>query len=297
MGRDDGRYYLSRVIKLAGLTQERLADAILNSPIIRIGKFDWTITDAMDSRNATPSFIFGKLAKYSSEGHVTIVDTHEKSQRDAIAPNLLAASSPFVYLPDFSGIAYLHVWNEIQEDVFAKRFSSIIEGAYESFFVGCELDPIADYREFIQKLERLERITEIRAKVYPPNPLFGDRWKKLKEYLKERGASELTVDEKQKSGDGLNTKLPRLIKGLLEPGQKDTRDASPADITDAAVLMAADGYGKGKVVGEQRGEWVVVRTSEAHKNFGFPKDPEPAALAMTAAGLFEEISNERRMEH
>jgi hypothetical protein len=297
MGQDDGRYYLSRVIKLAGLTQERLADAILSSPIIRIGKFDWTITDALDSRKSTPSFIFGKLAKYSSEGHVTIVDIREKSQRDAIAPNLLAASSPFVYLPDFSGIAFLHVWNEIQEDVFPKRFRSLIEGAYESFFVGCELDPIADYREFIQKLEGLERITKIRARVHPPNPLFGHRWKKLKEYLKERGASELTVDEKQKSGDGLNTKLPRLIKDLLEPGQKDTKDVPPVDITDAAVLMAADGYGKGKVVGQQRGELVVVRTSEAHKSFGFPKEPEPVALATTAAGLFEEISNERRMGH
>jgi len=297
MSQDEGRYYLSRVIKFGDLTQDKLVDAIVNSPTQRIGKFHWTITDSMDNRRGTPSFVFGKLAKYSSEGHVTVVDTSEKSQRDAIAQNLLAASSPFVYLPDFSGIAFLHVWNEIQEDVFPKRFESLIRDAYDNFFVGCELEPIADYREFVQKLEGLERITEIRAKVHPPNPLFGDRWKKLKEYLEERGASELTVDEKQKGGGGLNTKIQGLVKGLLEPEQADSRGTPQVDVTDAALLMAADGYGKGKVVGEQRGEMIVVRTSEAHKSFSFPKEPEPEALAKVVADLFEGISEERHMEH
>ncbi len=52
-----------------------------------------------------------------------------KLQVRAIAPNLLEASAPFVYLPEFSGLAFLHVWNGIQEDVFPRRFKAIIEAA------------------------------------------------------------------------------------------------------------------------------------------------------------------------
>jgi hypothetical protein len=61
--------------------------------------------------------------------------------------------------------------------------------------------------------------------------------------------------------------------------------------------MAADGYGIGKVVGEQKGEEVIIRTSDTHKSFLHPKDPDPAELAKAAAKLFKAISDERHMEH
>lgn len=158
-----GRYYLSRVIKLGALTQDKLVTAILGAPVLRIGKFQWAITDAEDGRPGKPNFVFGKLAKYSAEGHVTIVDPAKKSQLDTLAPNLLMASSPFVYLPDYSGIAFLHVWNGIQEDLFPKRFCSLIEAAYQNFFVDCSVEPVADYRAFVEKLDSLDRITEMSA--------------------------------------------------------------------------------------------------------------------------------------
>ncbi len=132
-----GRYYLSRVIKIGGLTQDKLVAAALNAPVLRIGKFDWAITDAVDGQQSAPKFVFGKLAKYSSEGHVTVVDPANKAQREALAPNLLVASSPFVYLPDVSGIAFMHVWNGIQEDLFPKRFCSLNWELYFDFKLGC----------------------------------------------------------------------------------------------------------------------------------------------------------------
>ena len=144
-----GRYYLSRVIKLGSLTQDKLAQAILGAPVLQKGKFQWAITDTVDGRDSDPKFLFGKLAKYSSEGRVTVVDPEKKSQLDALAPNLLVASAPFVYLPEFSGIAFLHVWNGIQEDLFPKRFCSLIEAAYQNFFVDCSVEPVADYRAFV----------------------------------------------------------------------------------------------------------------------------------------------------
>jgi hypothetical protein len=61
--------------------------------------------------------------------------------------------------------------------------------------------------------------------------------------------------------------------------------------------MAADGYGNGKIVGEQKGEEVVIRTSDTHKSFLFTKDPDPSKLAKAAASHFKKISKERDMTH
>lgn len=297
MKKERGRYYLSRVIKMGSLTQDKLVSAILNAPVLRLGKFDWAITDAIDGRKEKPKFIFGKLAKYSSEGHVKVVDPAKKSQREALAPNLLAASSPFVYLPDFSGITFLHVWNAIQEDLFPKRFSSLIQAAYENFFVDCSVEPVADYRAFVEKLDQLDRITEMSAKVHPPNPLFGHLWGDLRDYIARRNAEELSVREKKSDGDGIKTELRILMQELLNHSPKAQPAAKPADITDAAMLMAADGYGHGKITGEQHGEEVIIRTSDTHKSFLFAKEPEPGELAKSAAKFFQAISKERHMEH
>ncbi len=292
-----GRYYLSRVIKIGGLTQDKLVTATLNAPVLRIGKFEWAITDAIDGRSGEPKFIFGKLAKYSSDGHVTVVDPANKSQLDALAPNLLVASSPFVYLPDYSGIAFLHVWNGIQEDLFPKRFCSLIEAAYNNFFVDCSVEPVADYRAFAEKLKSLERITEMGATVHPPNPLFGELWEPLKSYINGRNADELSIKEKKSDGEGIKTQLPILLENTLLPPGATRKAILPPGITDVALLMAADGYGKGKVIGEHNGEEVIIRTSDTHKSFLFSKDPDAGELATAAARHFKNISDERTMRH
>jgi len=133
---------LGRVIKLGSLDQVRLMDAIAGAETITVGKARWTITNVIDQRNSGLPFIFAKLAKFSQEGHVTVVDTSTKSEVDAIATNLLIASTPFVYLPDYSGIAYMHLWNGVENDVFIRRFKEIIEATYNHFFVNCSVEPV-----------------------------------------------------------------------------------------------------------------------------------------------------------
>ena len=290
-----GRYYLARVIKLGELNQARLLDAIINAPIVPMGQYEWTITDVSDQRNSTAPYVFGNLAKFSKEGTVKVIDEPGKRQLQALAPNLLEASSPFVYLPQFSGLAHLHVWNGIQEDVFPRRFKAIIEAAFDNFFVDCTIEPIADYRAFLQKLKALDRITELSAKVHPPNPLFGRLWGSLDQYVKKRQAEEVSVREVTENPKGLVTRLAALISGILENPQY--APIAEPDITDAAMLMAADGYGSGKAVGYEGDQEVVIRTSETQKSFLFEKEPAPELLAAAARVHFERISKERDMSH
>ncbi len=290
-----GRYYLGRVVKLGELDQARLLDAIRDPKVINVGQFQWTFTDTFDLSDSSEGYVFSRLSKYSKEGHVTIVDTETKSQKDSVAENLLVASAPFIYIPEFSGIAYLHVWNGIEEGVFRRRFSALIEETYDNFFVSCEIEPISDYRAFVTKLKALDSFSEIRAKVHPPNPLFGDLWKDLNEYIKTRNASEVQVAEKSDEKDGLTTDLVKLINAIVEERVREV--SQPASLTDAALLMAADGYGAGKVVGISRSETVIIRTADTQKSFLFDKDPEIEELAAEARRRFKAISNERDMQH
>jgi len=290
-----GRYYLGRVIKLGILDQERLVGAIRHSSIISVRDYTWTITDVREGNIEQQYFIFGKLSKYAQEGHVTIVDSDTKSQVDAQAPNLLQASSPFVYLPEYSGIAYLHVWNGIQEDVFRRRFKAIIEDTHDNFFVDCTIEPITDYRTFLTKVSKIERITEISAKVHPPNPLFGRIWSSLDKYIKKRNADEINIRESKDGTDGINSSITIIIEAILkDPSHIPTQ---PPDITDAALLMAADGYGKGAVTGQEGDTEVTVRTGDNQKSFLFPKEPSPDELALNSIKLFERINKERDMRH
>lgn len=290
-----GRYYLGRVIKLGTLDQTRLMDAIANATTLTIGKFAWTITNVVDKRSENPAFVFGHLAKFSAEGRVTVVDTATRSEVDAVAPNLLVASAPFVYLPAFSGIAYLHAWNGIQEELFSRRFKTIIEATYQEFFVDCSIEPVADYREFTSKLRGIERFTELSAKVYPPNPLFGRFWDPLRQYMRERNAAEISISESQEGQQGLKTDIVRLLDQILRSPQ--SKPSKPPAVTDAALLMAADGYGIGKVVGVQEGIEIVIRTSDTQKSFLFPKEPVPEELAAEAERRFHQVSTERDMQH
>lgn len=295
MVHNKGRYYLGRVIKAGQLDQPRLMSAIVGSVSLTIGKFNWTITDVVDARDGQPAFVFGKLSKFWAEGHITVVDTQTKAQAEEAVPHLLAASAPFVYLPEFSGIAYLHVWNEIQEDLFARRFKSIIEATYDNFFVDCSIEPIADYRAFSAKIKELELITEIAARVHPPNPLFGRIWKPLRDYLVARNAAEVSVRETQELGHGLRTKVTEHLDAILQnPGYEPAEE--PA-IGDSALLMAADGYGMGKVTGTHDRQEVIVRTSDTQKSFVYLKEPVPSELAAEAHRRFIKLSQERRLGH
>src|SRR5690606_11181634 len=107
------------------------------------------------------------------------------------------------------------------------------------------------------------------ATVHPPNPLFGRLWERLDEYLRRRASTEIKVSESSDKGS-LKTRLIDAVENLLK--NPAFAPAEPLDIPDAAVLMAADGYGRGLVKGKRGREKVVVHTRDAQKSFTFPKE-------------------------
>ena len=91
----------------------------------------------------------------------------------------------------------------------------------------------------------------------------------------------LAVDSATVAADSLQKMMEPLLEG----------------VGDAALLMAADGYGRGKVVGIEQGRTVTIRTSENQKSFLHPKDPVPEELFNVAHEEFTKLSDDRQLDH
>lgn len=293
----NGTYYLGRVIKLGVLDNEKLMDAILYPRPITAWEHAWTFINSEKVQNDNREFVYAKLTKYSPDAEVFVVDPDKGKEIRQDEPNLSIASSPFVYIPEFSGIAFLRVSNHIEPKTFMKRFSSLIKNKYHSFFVECDVGPISDLRSFAIKLSKLDGIYNISATISPPNPLFGPLWEDLKIYLQKRRAGKMKIQEESGDDHTIATKLPSLVKDISEQSAIESFLPQKVDIGDAAILMAADGYGSGYIKGKQRGEFVTIKTSETIKNFSYLKDAKPDDLFKKAYEILKKIKDDRHMKH
>ena len=292
-----GTYYLGRITTLGVLDKGKIINAIKNPiPIVTRGNA-WSFIDTIEYNKGGNHFVFGRLSKYSPNAEVTVVDTEKKTAKKILEPNLILASSPFVYIPSHSGIAFLHVHNQIEVKTFISRFCSIILKTYHDFFVDCRIEPISDLKTFAIKLMKLEGIYGISARVYPPNPMFGHLWKSLKEYIDSRRSEKMRIQEESSNETPLNTDLPTHIQEIANHEGEELPIKKEIPIGDAAVLMAADGYGRGIVRGKRDGKMVIIKTSETIRNFIFDREPEPYDLYKIAIKIFEKVKEERHMEH
>lgn len=293
-----GTYYVGRVLKLGLLDQEKLIEAIRKPEVVICRGNAWTFIDITEYEQSGHHYIFGKLSKFSPEGEVTIVDTVAHSEKTQIEPNLRLASSPFIYIPEHSGIVFLHVYNHIEQANFIKRFSEIIEHTHQQFFVKCDIELVSDLKTFAAKLSSLDLIFQITARISPPNPLFSPLWAPLEQYLRGRNTDRMTIVEDAPESGSLNTNLPELVEKASEQTEEEQFiPEKDIPIGDAAILMAADGYGNGKVRGKKEQEVIVIRTSETAMNFSFNKDPDPYELYLKVLAIFEKIRSSRHMEH
>ncbi|MGF1832139.1 hypothetical protein [Photobacterium sanguinicancri] len=293
-----GTYYLGRVLKLGTLDQDKLMKAIKEPVSISVRGSSWTFIDVEEVVSEGKHYIFGRLSKYKPQGEVTIVDTQRRTEETQIEPNLKVASSPFVYIPSHSGIAFLNVYNHIEQKVFISRFCTIIEETYQRFFVDCDIELVSDLQSFAAKVSSLDGIYHVNAKISPPNPMFGSLWAELKDYLISRNTDRMTVVEESPETTPLNTDLPLHIEKAANQTEFEKYESEkPLPIGDAAILMAADGYGHGTVKGKRDNEFITIKTSETVKNFTFDKSPEPEELYQKAVGIFNEIKNKRHLGH
>lgn len=294
-----GTYYLGRVIKFGILDENKIFQALENPiTIIRRGSA-WTIINASMHRSGPSRFGYGRLCKFIPETEVAVIDLLKKEKVLQPERNVILASSPFVYIPEHSGIAFLQVWNHIEPRTFMSKFCSIVTETHQGFFVQCEIDPVADIRTFAAKLSKLDGIYRISATVHPPNPLFGPLWRHLKDYLAERQTETMKIQEDSSRDAPLKTNLTEHVATVAEEkiDQATTSNSGPLPVGDAAILMAADGYGAGSVKGRTGSVTIIIRTSETIRNFDFDKEPDPQALYEAALKIFEKIRRERHMEH
>lgn len=297
------RYYLGRVHKAGQLDQEKLIAAIVNAVSVERRNFNYTFTDAKVFGNKDePNFVFARLAKYRPRGAVDVVRPDEHKEATADIENLIDASSPFVFIPRFSGIAYQHISGRLEKDVFERAFSELVSKRYDNFFVSCEIEPITDLRTFVARLSKLESVKRLQATVKPPNPLFGVCWASLKEYLRLRNLEEVSVKEEAQSKDGINTNIQKIAEimihgeGQIEEVRKLLKPYMQG-LGDAAVLMAADGYGKAKIEGVEDEKTVIIHTRDNQKSFAFDKEPTPDELYERAFAEFQAINKERYLDH
>jgi len=295
------RFYMARVIKLGELTTEKIVAAIENSAFVQIRGNCYTFIDFRSfGPKEKPQGIYARLAKYKPDGAVEVVRQDDHAVGREQIENLIEASSPFVYIPEFSGIAYKHVWNALPREQFERAFSEVIEMSQQKFFVRCQLEPVTDLRTFVARLARLDRLTVLQATVKPPNPLFAPCWKSLNDYIKKRRLESVQI--KEEAVTGIETNIQRIAQAI------DSKNISPDDLKgmmesllegvgDAALLMAADGYGRAKVVGVEEAKTVVIRTSENQKSFLLKKDPDPEELYKAAYEQFSKINADRYLEH
>lgn len=107
----------------------------------------------------------------------------------------------------------------------------------------------------------------------------------------------MKVEEDSGHGTPIDTDLAEHVQGMLDQAVDRPYEPDPLPIGDAAILMAADGYGKGYVRGKQGEDFIVIRTSETVRNFSFVRDPEPEDLYRKTVEILERIREERHMEH
>lgn len=291
-------YYLGRIIKAGKLTSDMIISAILNPKTTNYRGNAWSFFDAKSFETRGIKYVYARLSKFNPEGEVVISDPKTKHESVQPEPNLRIASSVFMYIPEVSGIAFTKVYSHIDEQQFRYRFCDIIKTTHNNFFVDCSIKLISDLRTFAEKLMSLDGIYRIQATLYPPNPIFGPLWEPLKRYIENRRSNKMVISEVSSDDVALNTELPKHVKSVAE--QTSNEPYIPLDtlpIGDAAILMAADGYGSGLVKGLQHGDMVVVKTSETIKNFDFNKDPSSQELFEIAYDIFKRIEKDRHMEH
>jgi len=287
-------FYFARINKFGSTTTEEVLDAIRSPIAIEDGKFKWSIIDIEYNSVTNAHYIYGKLAKYWMETDVKTVNEAVKQTENKNEPNLIQTESTFIILPDHAGIAFSAGTSGITKEAFLDIFPRLINFVIQKneVFKGIEIEPISDTRTFHSKILEFSSIQEIKAKVRPSNPQFSPLYEDLQKYLKERNSANISIEESSDPTNGLLSKLQESIKKVI-----GKLKLSPIPITDAAVIMAADGYGRAEVTGINNEQPLTITTYSTIVSLRAALSILPAQLFLIIDRRFRLIKKQRNIEH
>lgn len=289
-------YYVGRVLKSGvDFGQEKLISAFKNAGPIMSRKYFWSFVDVEEVEYNKEQFVVGKLAQYSESSEIDVVEPRTRSRKKDITRNQIQAFSKFVYLPDHSGIVFQNHWNSITGAAFRSHFREIINKHYDNMFTNAEIEQITDYTKFATLVRGLKSITEIQAHVHIPNPLFGNLWASLNDELRDRNSERMSVTEIARNQNGLNSSLVKTVHDIEK--KKSTNIEAKLSFAEKAILMAADGYGKGTIRGHTANGKIEIKTSAMEISFKIESQEGFESLLSASSRIFERIKNERNMKH
>ena len=298
MPRGEAVFYVGRVVK-TGFDTKEFIGALIDSKPFYNNEIVWSIIEVEQVTLENQVYIKGELSKARPDARVTVLNTELSKKEEKEEPRLVQGISEFVYLPEFSGIAFRSIPNQIEPKAFIRIFSKIIENTLGNFFIQCEIKMLDDLRSFYDRLSLMDSIEVIKARVKPPNPLFGKLWESLKKYLNDRKLDELQLKEIAKK-KGINTKIKELIQLILEGSEQKIQEyiaENQISLTDLALLMSLDGYGDGRLDGKQGQKHFFIKTHEKIVHFSLPTEHDFTAIYNETNIILKGISDERYMEH
>jgi len=298
MPKGEAVFYVGRVVK-TGFDNKEFVEALLEPKPSYDNEIVWSIIEVEQITQDNKLYIKGELSKAKPDARVTVLNTDLSKKEEKEEPRLVQGISEFVYIPEFSGIAFRSIPNQIEPKAFIRIFTKIIENTLGNFFVQCEIKMLDDLKSFYDRLSLMDSIEIIKARVKPPNPLFGKLWESLKKYLGERKLDELQLKEVAKK-KGINSKIKELIKLILEGDEQKIEEYirnNQISITDLALLMSLDGYGDGRLDGKQGQKHFFIKTHEKIVHFSLPTEHDFTAIYNETSTILKEISDERYMEH
>lgn len=221
-----------------------LHQALSSGEIEKQRKFKYGIFNVEDLSLDGEIFASGQLVKYKPLLEGEIVDETKKQVVEGGLPDGVVAKSDF-FLHYASGIiAYRPITNRLSEKQFRGMFSRLIEAGHYNFFISAEIRLIEEEYGIIEAVKKFDVIRRISIELHPTNPSNRDLYRCIDERLKKLRAESMRQIVEAKEG-GLN------------------KDALSEDEVYKGIVMAADGYGRGRVQGILDGASVTISTGQS----------------------------------
>jgi hypothetical protein len=119
-------FYIGRVVK-TGFSQEDFINIIFNSEPLNDGINAWNIVNTTMFENNGRKYYYGKVIKAKPDAIVRVMSSDYKQEIEKEEPDMVIASSEFVYIPDYSGISFHSIPNHIEPQKFIRKFCDIVD--------------------------------------------------------------------------------------------------------------------------------------------------------------------------